>query len=720
MKYDGQAIQCLPLPEAEGFAELRFDLAGDSVNKFNAQTLKELREAVDLLKAEKGLKGVLLTSGKECFIVGADVTEFLQHFQRPEAEMVTWIGWVNRMFNDLEDLECPSVVAVNGVALGGGFEVCLAASYRVMASDTKVGLPETKLGIFPGWGGTVRLSRLAGADNAIEWIASGEQWGAADALKIGAVDGVVEKADLRASAVGVLLDAAAGGLDWKKRQAVKKGPLTLDKIESLMVFETSKAFVGGKAGPNYPSPVAAIEAIEKGARKNRDEALPIETEAFVKVARGPVAAALVSVFLGDQLLKKFARKHSKAARKIESAAVLGAGIMGGGIAYVSASKRIPILMKDIAPKAIDLGLQEACKLLDKQVSRGKMTPGKMAETLGRIRPTLSYGDFGNVDFVVEAVVENEKVKKSVLAEVEGALKPGAVLASNTSTISITRLAEALKRPEDFCGMHFFNPVPRMPLVEIIRGAKSSPEAIATAVSYAQAMGKTPVVVNDCAGFLVNRVLFPYFAGFMKLVEDGVDFTRIDKAMEKWGWPMGPAFLLDVVGIDTAVHADKVMAAAFPDRMAHTGETASEVMFKAQRFGQKNGKGFFIYKPEKKGPPKKSIDPEVAPLLAPIMKGDGKAVTDQEIVERMMLPMLLECSRCLEDKIVDTPVEVDLSLVYGLGFPPFRGGIFRWADSLGAKALVETSEKYAKLGKLYEPTAQLRALATAGKTFHVAG
>ncbi len=720
MKYDGQAIQCFPLPEAEGFVELKFDLKGDSVNKFNALTLKELREAVDLLKAEKGMKGVLLTSGKDVFIVGADVTEFLQLFKRPEAEMVSWIAEVNRTFNDLEDLDCPSVAVMNGFALGGGFEVCLAASYRVMAADTKVGFPETKLGIFPGWGGTVRLSRLAGADNAIEWIASGEQWGAADALKIGAVDGVVEKADLRGSAIGVLKDAAAGGLDWKKRRTEKTGPLALDKIESMMVFETSKAFVGGKAGPNYPAPVTAIEVIEKGARKNRDEALPIETEAFVKIARGPVAAALVGVFLGDQMLKKIAKKASKAARKVESAAVLGAGIMGGGIAYQSASKRIPILMKDIAPKAIDLGLQEAGKLLDKQVTRGKMTSAKMAETLGRIRPTLSYGDFGNVDFVVEAVVENEKVKKSVLAEVEAALKPGAVLASNTSTISITRLAEALKRPEDFCGMHFFNPVPRMPLVEVIRGAKSSEAAIATAVAYAQAMGKTPVVVNDCAGFLVNRVLFPYFAGFMNLIEDGVDFTRIDKVMEKWGWPMGPAFLLDVVGIDTAVHADKVMAEAFPDRMAHTGQSASEVMFGAQRLGQKNGKGFYIYKPEKKGPPKKTVDPDVAPLLAPIAKGDGKAVTDQEIVERMMLPMLLECSRCLEDKIVETPVEVDLALVYGLGFPPFRGGIFRWADGLGAAALVDATQKYTKLGKLYEPTAQLKDLAKTGKTFHVAG
>ncbi len=466
----------------------------------------------------------------------------------------------------------------------------------------------------------MRFPRLVGADNAIEWIASGEQWSAADALKIGAVDGVVPKESLRDAALGVLRDAVAGTLDWKKRRAAKKGPLELDKVEATMVFESSKAFVGGKAGPNYPSPVAAIEVIEKGARKGRDEALAIESEAFGRIARGPVAASLVSVFLGDQLVKKAAKKAAKAARKVESAAVLGAGIMGGGIAYQSASKGIPILMKDIAPKAIDLGLQEAGKLLEKQVSRGKMTPAKMADTLGRIRPTLSYGDFGAVDIVVEAVVENEKVKKAVLAEVEALLKEGAILASNTSTISITRLAESLKRPGDFCGMHFFNPVPKMPLVEVIRGKKSSEAAVATAVAWAQTMGKTPVVVNDCPGFLVNRVLFPYFAGFVKLVQDGVDFTRIDKVMEKWGWPMGPAYLLDVVGIDTAVHADKVMAAAFPDRMSHTGKSPMEAMFEAERYGQKNGKGFYIYKPEKKGPPKKTPDPEAAALLAPTING----------------------------------------------------------------------------------------------------
>ena len=714
MKYTGQAIQCFPL--SDGFVELRFDLTGDSVNKFNALTVKELRAAVDLLKAEKGLKGVLLTSGKDVFIVGADVTEFLTLFKRPPEEMAVWMAGANRTFSDIEDLDCPTVAVINGFALGGGFELCLAASFRVMADNTKVGFPETKLGIFPGWGGTVRFPRLVGADNAIEWIASGEQWSAADALKIGAVDGVVPKENLRDAALGVLRDAVAGTLDWKKRRAAKKGPLELDKVEATMVFESSKAFVGGKAGPNYPSPVAAIEVIEKGARKGRDEALAIESEAFGRIARGPVAASLVSVFLGDQLVKKAAKKAAKAARKVESAAVLGAGIMGGGIAYQSASKGIPILMKDIAPKAIDLGLQEAGKLLEKQVSRGKMTPAKMADTLGRIRPTLSYGDFGAVDIVVEAVVENEKVKKAVLAEVEALLKEGAVLASNTSTISITRLAESLKRPGDFCGMHFFNPVPKMPLVEVIRGKKSSEAAVATVVAWAQTMGKTPVVVNDCPGFLVNRVLFPYFAGFVKLVQDGVDFTRIDKVMEKWGWPMGPAYLLDVVGIDTAVHADKVMAAAFPDRMSHTGKSPMEAMFEAERYGQKNGKGFYIYKPEKKGPPKKTPDPEAAALLAPTIKG-GPNVSDEEIVERMMLPMLLECSRCLEDHIVGTPVEVDIALLYGLGFPPFRGGIFRWADATGSAALLAATKKHAALGKLYEPTAQLQDLARKGLPFH---
>ena len=714
MKFDGQAVHCSQLDN--GVLELRFDLKDDSVNKFNAMTVKELREAVQQIKAAPGVKGLLITSSKDCFIVGADVMEFLEYFKKSEAELSQWLLDVDHVFNTIEDLPYPSVVAINGFALGGGFEVSLSASYRVMSSDTKVGLPEVKLGIFPGWGGTVRLSRLCGADSAIEWVASGEQWNAEAALKIGAVDAVVAPDQVRNAALDLLGRAMRGELDWKARRQEKTSPLKLNPIEATMVFETAKAFVGAQAGPNYPAPIAAIEAMQKGATKSRDEALPIEAAAFAKVAKTQAAHSLVSIFLADQYVKKVSKKLSKAAGKVETTAVLGAGIMGGGVAYQSASKKIPIYMKDINPKAIELGLGEAGKLLEKQVSRKKMTPAQMAESLARIRPTLSYGDFGHVDLVVEAVVENEKVKKTVLAEVEAACKEGTIITSNTSTISISRLAEGLKHPENFCGMHFFNPVHRMPLVEVIRGNKSSEKAIASTVAYASAMGKTAIVVNDCPGFLVNRVLFPYLAGFIKLVADGVDFQRIDKVMEKFGWPMGPAYLLDVVGIDTAHHADTVMAEGFPDRMRHEGKTAITAMYEAKRFGQKNGKGFYRYTPDKKGPPKKEADPGVAELLKPVQQ-KSVTVTDQEIIDRMMLPMIIECSRCLEDKIVSTPIEVDLGLIYGLGFPPFRGGALRYADSVGLKPMCQTAEKYAVLGKLYEPTAQMRTLAESGKTFY---
>jgi 3-hydroxyacyl-CoA dehydrogenase/enoyl-CoA hydratase/3-hydroxybutyryl-CoA epimerase/enoyl-CoA isomerase len=710
----GQAFQVLSLEH--GLAELRFDLPGESVNKFNAVALASLKRAVDELRARKGLRGVLLTSGKDVFCVGADITEFLAHFEKSEADLTRWVLEADAVFSALEDMGAPSVVAIGGVGVGGGFELCLTASYRAMSQAAQVGLPETKLGLFPGWGGTVRLSRLCGADTAIEWIAGGEQWAAADALKAGAVDAVVAPEDLREAALGMLRDAADGKLDWKARRAEKTGPLKLNAIEAGMVFATSKAFVAGKAGPHYPAPLAAIEVIEKGAGKGRDEALAIEALAFARIAKTPAAHALVSVFLGDQAVKRIGKKHAKAARPVKRAAVLGAGIMGGGIAYQSASRGVPVLMKDIAPKALEAGVAEATKLLEKQVERGKLTTGKLAQVLARITPTLSYGDMGAIDFVVEAVVENEAAKKKVLAEVEALLPEAAILASNTSTISITRLATALKRPESFCGMHFFNPVPRMPLVEVIRGEKSSEAAIATAVAYAQTLGKTPIVVADCGGFLVNRVLFPYFAAFDLLLRDGVDYERIDKAMEKWGWPMGPALLIDVVGIDTCVHADHVLAEAYPDRMRHEGQSASEAMVAAGRLGQKNGKGFYAWKPEKKGPPSKQSDPEAKALAGALAKRKAD-LPDEDVVLRMMLPMLLESSRVLEEGIVATPVEVDMALLYGLGFPPFRGGIFRWADASSASALLEAAEKHRTLGPLYAPTRQLTTLAGSGRGFH---
>ncbi|NDD90959.1 fatty acid oxidation complex subunit alpha FadB [bacterium] len=715
MLFDGKGLKLKDL--GEGVREIEFDLVGESANRFSSLMLNDLQTAWSMVEKDSSTRGVLLSTAKDGFFVGADVTEFLDHFKKPDAELEKWLWSTQELFSRIDDSRVPVVCLIKGFALGGGFEVALAAHYRLVTPDAKVGLPETKLGIFPGWGGTVRLSRLCSLDLAVEWICGGAPNAAADALKVGAVDGIVPVEKLHAAGLRTLAQCWEGKLDWKARNQQKKSPIQLSPIELTMAFTTSKAFVGAQAGSNYPAPMAAIETLEKGARLSRDEALKIETQNFVKLTRTPQTGALVGVFLADQYVKRQSKKMSKAAVEVKSASVLGAGIMGGGIAYQSASSKIPVVMKDIREEALALGMKEASKLLEKQVEKGKLNAAKMGETLGRIRPSLSLSEIAGTDIVVEAVVENEKIKSQVLAETESTIRPDAILTSNTSTISISRLAKNLKRPENFCGMHFFNPVHRMPLVEIIRGEKSSEKAVATAVAYATAMGKTAIVVNDCPGFLVNRVLFPYFGGFSGLIRDGVDFQRIDKVMEKFGWPMGPAYLLDVVGIDTAAHAEAVMAEGFPDRMKPGYKNIVATMYEAKRFGQKNGKGFYNYTQDPKGRPKKEVSPEVEPVLQSAVAGK-KDVTDEEILERMMLPMVFESSRCLEDKIVDSAMELDLALIYGLGFPPFRGGAMKYADSVGAKKLVELGQKYsATLGKMYDPTAQIREMAQKGSSFY---
>jgi len=713
MIYEGKAITVTALES--GIVELKFDLKGESVNKFNRLTLTELRLAIEAIKADASVKGVLVSSGKDVFIVGADITEFVDNFKLPDAELLAGNLEVNRIFSDFEDLAVPTVVAINGIALGGGLEIALAADYRVMSTEAKIGLPEVKLGIYPGFGGTVRLPRVIGVDNAIEWIASGKENRADDALKVGAVDAVVAPQKLREAALDLLGRAISGEFDHKAKRQPKLEKIKLNAIEQMMAFETAKGFVAGQAGPNYPAPVEAIKTIQKAANFGRDKAIEVEAAGFVKLAKTSAAESLIGLFLNDQELKRKAKAYDKIARNVSQAAVLGAGIMGGGIAYQSALKGTPILMKDINEKGIEQGLAEASKLLGKRVEKGRLTPAKMAEALNAIRPTLSYGDFGHVDIVIEAVVENPKVKQAVLAEVEGQVKEGTILASNTSTISISLLAKALKRPQDFVGMHFFNPVHMMPLVEVIRGEHSSEEAVATTVAYAKKMGKNPIVVNDCPGFLVNRVLFPYFGGFARLVSAGVDFVRIDKIMEKFGWPMGPAYLMDVVGIDTGHHGRDVMAEGFPDRMKDERASAIDVLYEANRLGQKNGKGFYSYETDKSGKPKKVFDAAVMDVLKPVIY-EQRELSDEDIINWMMIPLCLETVRCLEDGIVETAAEADMGLVYGIGFPPFRGGALRYIDAVGVAEFVALADKYAELGPLYHPTEKLRAMAQNGQRF----
>jgi 3-hydroxyacyl-CoA dehydrogenase/enoyl-CoA hydratase/3-hydroxybutyryl-CoA epimerase/enoyl-CoA isomerase len=429
---------------------------------------------------------------------------------------------------------------------------------------------------------------------------------------------------------------------------------------------------------------------------------------------------MIGTFMNDQYVKGIAKKAGKVStHKLERSAVLGAGIMGGGIAYQSAVKGTPIVMKDINQSALDQGMNEAAKILNKGMSIGKVDGKKMAATLTSIEPTLSLDPVKHTDFVIEAVVENPNVKSAVLSEVEEVVSEDTILTSNTSTISINRLAKALKRPEKFCGMHFFNPVHKMPLVEIIRGEQTSDETIAATVAYAAKMGKTPIVVNDCPGFFVNRVLFPYFAGFSLLLNDGADFAKVDKVMEReFGWPMGPAYLLDVVGLDTADHCTDVMAEGFPTRMAKLTSDPVTVLYSNKMFGQKNGKGFYTHSLDKRGKPKKEVDAATVELLAATAPGNAE-FDKADIIDRLMIPMINEIIRCLEEGIVASPAEADMALLYGIGFPPFRGGIFRYVDTIGLAAFVAKADEFAHLGEIYQVTEKTREMAESGQTFYSA-
>lgn len=702
-----------------GIAKLIFN-SPNTINKFDIETINSLNQAIASLENKNTLsqlKGLILISQKSTFIVGADIKQFLSLFNAPKSQLQQWLNFANSIFNRIEDLPIPTVTAINGYALGGGCECALATDYRIAATDLSIGLPEVKLGIMPGFGGSVRLPRLIGLDNALQMITTGKDIDAATALKNGLIDAIVAKEQLLNSALLLLENAIANKLDWRQVRQAKTQPLKLNKIEQTMSFNVAKGLVKKVAGPHYPAPLTVLNTIEKAANYGREEALSFETEAFIPLTQTSVAHALISVFLNDQYVKNLTKQRSQSIEAPIKTAVIGAGIMGGGIAYQSARKGVPIIMKDISEKSLQLGMNEAARLLNKQFERKQISALEMAKILSSITPTLNYAGIENAQIIVEAVVEDPKVKTIVLAETEKLLNEHTILASNTSTIPITKLANVLQRPENFCGMHFFNPVHRMPLVEIIKGEKTSAKTIDTITAYANKMGKTAIVVNDCPGFFVNRVLFPYLSGFNLLLQDGADFYQVDKIMERqFGWPMGPAYLIDVIGIDTVQHAQQVMADSFPDRMTKNDQDAIAVLFNHQRYGQKNGVGFYQYVSDKKGKIQKQRDPEINDLLGKFGTS-SKHFTEQDIIMRMMIPMINEVVRCLDEDIIASPAEADIALVYGLGFPPFRGGAICYLDSLGLENYIELAEKYASLGPLYAIPASLKTKAAKQASYY---
>lgn len=701
--YHGQYFKLNHVPAQNKIIELVFDSDNDPINRLSKDALTDLEKCIDVLEKED-IEALIIRSEKKIFSAGANVKEFRQLFASGEKSLLAYLDWVHSIYNRIEDLPYPKVAVINGTVAGGGFELTLLADYRLAADDAKFSLPEVKLGIFPGWGGVTRLPRIIGLDTSIPWLTTGKNFNAAQALKAHVIDGILDANDTsKEQAVALLLSAIKNKLDWKSRHTEKQLPLPLNHYERDMSLTVAKEMIDKAAGPNYPAPGHILNTIEKSALLNRDEALKVEAANFIAcVQDNGVADALVNVFLSDLAIKSTARDYiqAQAPQEIEGIGVVGAGIMGGGIAYVSIINNIDVILKDINTAGLKTGLSEANTLLSKQVERGKIKPVAMGEALNRIIPTLNDCTLESSELIIEAVVENPIVKKKVLAKLES-IAPNATLASNTSTLMISDLALSLKKPENFCGVHFFNPVHKMPLVEIIRGKHTSEETIARAVNYVNKLKKIPIVVNDCAGFLVNRCLTPYFLAFNQLLVDGAQISQIDRVMSKgFGWPMGPALLLDVIGLDTASHCINVMSEAFPARQAKPAINLIEKLCSMGCLGQKSGEGFYSHKRDRQGHIKPTTRQATSDMVAAECASQ-RVFTDEEIQLRMMLPMMFEVVRCLEGGIVATPAEADIAFIYGTGFPPFRGGLLYYMDHYGLGKLISKALEFEHLGPLYQ-------------------
>ncbi len=689
-----------------------FDRPGAKVNVLSSGVMRRLDEVLTELEEaafRDRVRSVVIRSGKlGTFIAGADVNEIAAITDPAEGTAAARAG--QQVFNRLNALPIPTIAAIDGMCLGGGTELALACTYRIASDrkETKIGLPEVQLGIIPGFGGSTRLPRLVGMRAALEIILTGRPVDARKAERIGLVDERLHPAILERRAGEV-----ARSFQGKKAvERVRKGGLSARLMESpagrkLMLAQARKRTLAETRG-HYPAPLVALDLLDQTLSLSIEESLTLEAEAIGRLIVTPVSKNLVHVFHLTELAKKAA--PAATARPVQRVGVLGAGVMGGGIGQILAYRGLLVRLKDIKPDAIALGLRHAWEALQGLVKRRRLEAREARQMMDRIAPTLDYSGFGTLDLVIEAVVEKMEIKKSVLKETERAVKAGCVLTTNTSSLSVSEMQKGLERPADFCGMHFFNPVNRMPLVEIIRGAQSSDEALATVYALTRKLDKTPVIVQDGPGFLVNRILAPYLNEAGWLLSEGGRVDQIDKALVQFGMPMGPFRLLDEIGLDVARHAAGVMFDAFGERLRPAPPMVA--LGGTQRLGKKNGRGFYLYENGKEKEVDESVYADVgsaAPRRTP---------AESEIVERCVFVMVNEASRILADGIVRSAGEVDLGMIMGTGFPPFRGGLLRHADSVGLPRIVERLDALARThGARFEPAPYLRERASTGKGFY---
>jgi 3-hydroxyacyl-CoA dehydrogenase/enoyl-CoA hydratase/3-hydroxybutyryl-CoA epimerase/3-hydroxyacyl-CoA dehydrogenase/enoyl-CoA hydratase/3-hydroxybutyryl-CoA epimerase/enoyl-CoA isomerase len=707
-------MAALQLEISNNVAVLTFDTPNSRANTLGQSIQTEFEQILKQLQAQPNLDGLILRSGKPgMFIAGADLKEFGSAQARPEQVR----GLIQRgldLMAGYEALPFPTVAAIDGGCMGGGLELALALDFRLAGSHPKceLGLPEVKIGLLPGWGGTQRLPRVIGPALAAELICAGEAVNSQRARQIGLVWDAVPSERLMDEARRLLAWAKQSGA-WKDERKKKQQPVGLSEDQASFMFAVVRGQVMLKTKGQLPAPLAALAAIEKGCNLPLAAGLKVETEAMLPLIGSPISKNLIAVFFQQQRLAKDpgVADAQVQPRPVERVGVLGAGIMGAGIAGAHVRRGVPALLLDSVPAALEKGVGNIVKVMQTRIEIGRMTQADLLAAMGKLNSTTNLALFADRDVVIEAIVENESAKTEMYAQLKPVLRDDAILASNTSTISITRMAKSWKKPENFGGMHFFNPVDRMQLVEVIRGERTSDATVVTLVALARKIGKTPIVVRDCPGFLVNRILFPYINESLVLLEEGAAPRAVDKAAVAFGMPMGPITLNDLVGNDTALYAGKVVNTAFADR-AKTTRLLDELV-KAGRLGQKSGAGFYSYAKGGKG----ADDPAFTAILEQCRTG-RREVGPEEITDRLFLPMLVEASRCLMEGIVRDPGDVDMGLILGIGFPPFRGGILRWADTLGLGRVLEKLKKYEPLGKRFAPTEQMRQLAAQEKGFYL--
>ncbi len=713
---------------------LNFDLEGEKVNKLSEVSLGELELIIKQLQVNaQGLKAILICSKKKnSFIVGADINLIKRLKNQEEAQFASSYG--QKIFNMLEDLKIPTIAAIDGPCMGGGTELVSACKFRICSDNEKtmIAVPEVKLGILPGWGGTYRLPKIVGLMTATDMILTGKNIRADKAQKLGLVDLVVPSAIFTEKALEIAHQVAKNGkVPGAKARIVspQEKLLTGTLLGRLVFFRKAKAEVVKSSRGHYPSPLKSLIILDKFRLANREDSLAAEAKSFGELWATDVSHNLVNLFLMAEAAKRdsgttLPDSTLSQLPKISSVGVLGAGVMGGGIAAQAATYGISSLVKDLNFQALSKALAHARSLFDADLKKRKIKVFQRDQRMALIRSQIDYTGFKSLDLIVEAVVENVEVKKSVFKDLEKEIRPDAIVASNTSSLRLDQMAVAFKDPSRFVGLHFFNPVHKMPLVEVITHEGTSPEVVARVVAFSKAIGKTPVVVKDGPGFLVNRLLMPWLNEAAYCLAEGYDMAAMDRALKRFGMPMGPFELLDEVGLDVCCKVGHILAEGFGER-AKPASVLDQILEynknlpkgETPLLGRKSGSGFYTW--DRPGGRRQELAVE---KIQKIVFG-GKApkapeFSEEAIVRRMIYPMINEAALALSEGIVNTPAQVDLGMIFGTGFPPFRGGLCRFADSVGLKKIeVELKRLADTHGVRVAPSEALKKLARSPGSFY---